>query len=181
MCITFETLSGWLDNARMRIQDLFEDLEAQFDAEFSQTQKGTDELNARAIEIKTKYLIPQQLIAPIFGVDFLAGLDPVTPIWHIFPLRAIKNMRVIQDQSGDLPNARSFNCDSLKFLNSVPHPCAIRWRSEGSDEYLRAGVLGSISHGMLVITDQSGRELFVPMASLQQLSIEAVDNFGGNF
>ena len=69
----------------MHIEDIFEDLEAQFSAATQVMKRDSFTEGAKSIEINTSLLNPRELIAPIIGVDFMAGLDSVAPIWHFAP------------------------------------------------------------------------------------------------
>ncbi|BDS50808.1 hypothetical protein [Rhodoluna lacicola] len=171
----------------MHIEDIFEDLEAQFAAESIRKLRDNFTDNARAIELRTASLMPRELIAPIIGVDFMAGLDAVNPIWHIFPMRTI--FRVVFHSEGDpqLPKLRNFALDFAGILKTLPTPCSIRWRIAGADDFVRSGQLHSVTTNLLFIyTDtQPGvspsRPIAVPIAALEQLSIESVDNLNGDF
>ncbi|MFM6971328.1 MAG: hypothetical protein ACKOWH_01910 [Rhodoluna sp.] len=166
----------------MRIQDLFEDLEAQFDAAKSEIKKPSNLENVRAIQIKTTSLVPRELIAPILGLDFVAGLDPIAPVWHIYPNTSIKSVELGKDQNSDLPLVRTFAVDLSKFIEGLPRPCSIRWRTKGVDEYLQSGQFNDIAVNlMLVNTKASQNPMLIPFDSLYQLSVESVDNFGGSF
>jgi hypothetical protein len=79
----------------MHIEDIFEDLEAQFAAATQISQRDSFTEGAKSIEINTSLLTPRELIAPIIGVDFVAGLDSVAPIWHFFPMRTIHRLSLI--------------------------------------------------------------------------------------
>lgn len=175
-------MSLGLDNARMRIQDLFEDLEAQFEAANQVKSKLSNLENVRAIQIKTNSQSPKELIAPILGLDFVAGLDPVAPIWQIFPTTEIKSIELGRDVDSDLPLVRNFETDLHNFLANLPKPCAIRWRSRGIHDYLQAGqLLELVASFMLVSAGGGGSNLMIPIDGFQQLSVEIVDNFSGNF
>lgn len=166
----------------MRIQDLFEDLEAQFDAANQGIKKPSNFENVRAIQIKTTSLVPRELIAPILGLNFVAGLDPFSPVWHIFPSSSIKSIELGKDRSSDLPLVRTFSVDLSKFIEGLPRPCSIRWRTKGTDDYLQSGQFNDLAMNFMVVTTGAGQNPWlVPFGSLYQLSVESVDNFGGTF
>lgn len=171
----------------MHIEDIFEDLEAQFAASSEQKPRDSFTDNARAIELKTASLMPRELIAPIIGVDFMAGLDAINPIWHIFPMRTIH--KVIFHSGGDLqlPKLRNFALDFASFIQTLPTPCSVRWRVSGNDDFLRSGQLHTATANLLFIYlpgnqgESAPRPIAVPIAALEQLSIESVDNLNGDF
>lgn len=166
----------------MHIEDIFEDLEAQFAAATEQTPIGCFTAGAKAIELKTGSMVPRELIAPIIGVDFMAGLDAVHPIWHIFPMRIIQRVIFYLEGDPQLPKLRNFEIEFAKFVQALPMPCSIRWRVGGNEDFVRSGQLHSASPNLLFIyTKSQTSPIAVPIAALEQLSIESVDNLNGDF
>jgi hypothetical protein len=166
----------------MHIEDIFEDLEAQFAAVSQPRLRDSITERARAIEVNTASMVPKELIAPILGTDFLAGLDAVSPIWHIFPMRSVTKVLFLAQAEQNLPKLRNFTIDFIGFLNSIPTPCSIRWRIAGSDSFIRVGQLHTVTGSLLFIyLKNSKRPIAVPIQALQMLSIESVDNFNGDF
>lgn len=166
----------------MHIEDIFEDLEAQFAAASETQNRDSFTENARALEVSTSLLAPRELIAPILGQDFIAGLDSVAPIWHIFPMRTVHRMIFHSEIDSDLPRLRNFNIDIINFLNSVPTPCSIRWRVSGPDDFVRTGQLHTVTRSLLFIyLINTKRPIAVPIQAIEQLSIESVDNLNGDF
>lgn len=166
----------------MHIEDIFEDLEAQFAAANQRTPRDSFTAGAKAIELSTGSTMPRELIAPIIGVDFMAGLDCVHPIWHVFPMRVIQ--RVIFHAEGDpaLPKLRNFDLDFANFIQTLPTPCSIRWRVGGSEDFVRSGQLHGATPNLLFVYTKSQTGPFaVPITALEQLSIESVDNLNGDF
>lgn len=166
----------------MHIEDIFEDLEAQFAAASQTRVRDCITSGARAIEVKTHSMVPKELIAPILGSDFLAGLDSVSPIWHIFPMRSVTKVLFHSETEQNLPKLRNFAIDFIGFLNSIPTPCSIRWRIAGSDSFIRVGQLHTVTGSLLFIyLKDAKRPIAVPIQALQMLSIESVDNLNGDF
>lgn len=166
----------------MHIEDIFEDLEAQFAAASELKQRNNFTADARAIELRTASLMPRELIAPIIGVDFIAGLDAVNPIWHVFPMHTIHRLVFQAASDPQLPKLRNFALDFPSFIQNLPMPCSIRWRIAGTDDFVRSGQLHSATSNLLFIyTDSAERPIAVPIAALEQLSIESVDNLNGDF
>jgi hypothetical protein len=166
----------------MHIEDIFEDLEAQFAAAQEPLSRTSYTENARAIELKTENLAPTELIAPIIGLDFIAGLDVVNPIWHIFPMRSVHRVSFHSTADPELPKLRNFGLDLQTFLKTLPTPCAIKWRVGSVDDFLRSGQLHDVAQQLLFIyNDAKSLPLAVPILALAQLSIESVDNLNGDF
>ncbi len=166
----------------MHIEDIFEDLEAQFEAGLQKSQRDSFTGNTRALEIQTFSLMSKELIAPILGKEFLAGLDSVAPIWHIYPTKVIRKITLHDELDESLPRLRNLSVDLETFLGTLPMPCAIRWRMAGEEDYLTPGTLHSISRNLMFIyVSGSRRPIAVPIAALGQLIIESVDNLNGDF
>jgi len=166
----------------MHIEDIFEDLEAQFAAAGQTRVRDSITNGPQAIEVNTHSMVPKELIAPILGSDFLAGLDAVSPIWHIFPMRSVTKVHFHAETEQNLPKLRNFAIDFIGFLNSIPTPCSIRWRIAGSDSFIRVGQLHTVTGSLLFIyLRDAKRPIAVPIQALQMLSIESVDNLNGDF
>lgn len=166
----------------MHIEDIFEDLEAQFAAASQAHQRDSFTANAKAIEIYTSVNSLRELIAPIIGIDFMAGMDTVSPIWHFFPMRSVHRVVFHTDGEVELPKLRNFAIDFAGIIQTLPTPCAIRWRLGGSDDFLRSGQLHNATANLLfVYTNSQQRPIAVPIAAIDQFSIESVDNLNGDF
>lgn len=166
----------------MHIEDIFEDLEAQFDAALQKTPRDPYTENIRALEIQTNHSIAKDLIAPIFGKEFIAGLDSVAAIWHVYPAHAIRKIVLHGEVDESLPKLKILAADLESFLRSLPMPCQIRWRLASNEDHLQTGVLHSVTQNLMFIySPSSPRPIAVPIAALGQLSIESVDNLNGNF
>ena len=166
----------------MHIEDIFEDLEAQFAAASLVRQRESFSANAKVIEVKTLSHHRRELIAPIIGVDFMAGMDSLLPVWHFFPMRTIQRVKFHSDGEVELPKLRNFSLDLAGIIQTLPTPCAIRWRVSGPDDFLMSGQLNSATGNILFIYTNSRQEpIGIPIAAIEQLSIESVDNLNGDF
>ncbi len=182
MCITFTQRQHHKNNGYMHFEDIFEDLEAQFAAASETRLRDSLTAGARSVEVHTEKMVPKELIAPILGIDFLAGLDSISPIWHILPMRSVTKVIFNSEAEMTLPKLRNFKIDFIGFLNSIPTPCSIRWRIAGSDSFIRVGQLHTVTGSLLFIYLKSAkRPIAVPIQALEMLSIESVDNLNGDF
>lgn len=166
----------------MHIEDIFEDLEAQFDAASQKGMRDSFTHNIRALEIQSTNYVTKELIAPIIGKEFLAGLDSLSPIWHIYPNRSVRKIVLHTEADESLPKLRNLALDIETFLKTIPMPCAIRWRLSANDDPINQGSLHSVSQNLMFIyTAGAPRPIAVPIAAVGQLSIESVDNLNGDF
>jgi hypothetical protein len=116
------------------------------------------------------------------GKGFLAGLDSISPVWHIYPTKVIRKIILHDELDESLPRLRNLSVELETFLGSLPMPCAVRWRMAAEEDYLTPGTLHSISRNLMFIyVSGSSRPIAVPIAALGQLIIESVDNLNGDF
>lgn len=177
LCITISQRRLSLNNDEMHIEDIFEDLEAQFEAEANQGSNHLAHLEVKIIEVRTKTL-RMKLIAPIIGVDFIAGLDLDRPTWHIFSTRYISEVVFLEAQDESLPRVRQIDETIGIFLTHLPLPGLMRWRTFDNPDFQKTGAVRGSSDGFL-LTHQgaAAKEIYVPILSLAQLSIDSiVDN-----
>lgn len=166
----------------MHIEDIFEDLEAQFYAAMQKSQRNSYTDDVRAIEIHLANNVKKELVAPILGKNFVAGLDALSPIWHFFPVNFVQKITLHSDLEETLPKLRNLAIDLESLLKSLPFPSQIRWRLALNDEHLSQGVMTSISNGLIYISSVGApRPMAVPVLALSQLSVESVDNLNGVF
>lgn len=166
----------------MHIEDLFEDLEAQFAASSTAQSKTNFKAGSRLVEAQVANTVVRKLIAPIIGQDFVAGLDPVSPGWYLFPFACIRKLRFWESDESDLPEVRNFEVCLEQFLRSMPMPCAIRWCTRQDAQHLSIGKLHSLASGLMFIHQaRAAVPIAVPVAALEMLVIESVDNLDGSF
>jgi hypothetical protein len=163
-----------VNNDKMHIEDIFEDLEAQFDSATKKDRNHLAHLEAKIAEVKTKTL-SFRLIAPIIGLDFIAGLDHARPTWHIFSTRHISEVQFLEAQDKTLPKVRQLEESLSTFLNHIPLPGMMRWRTFDNLEYELIGAVRGSSDGLL-LTHQgaAAKQIWVPILSLAQLSIDSI-------
>lgn len=182
MWITLTQRINYKNNCQMHIEDIFEDLEAQFAAANQPRVRDSLTEGARALDVTCANMVSKELIAPILGSDFIAGLDSLSPIWHIFPMRSVTKVLFNADAEQNLPKLRNFSIDFIGFLNSIPTPCSIRWRIAEPETFIRVGQLHTVTGSLLFIyLRDAKRPIAVPIQALQSLSIESVDNLNGDF
>jgi hypothetical protein len=160
----------------MHIEDIFEDLEAQFDAVQEKDHQNFGYLAAKITEVKTQSF-SAKLIAPIIGVDFIAGLDLEKPTWHIFSSRFISEVSFLPAQDQTLPRVRQLEESLVAFLQHLPLPGLIRWRTMDNPDFINLGALRGITHGLLMANPAGAtKQIFVPILSLAQLSIDSIES-----
>lgn len=166
----------------MHIEDIFEDLEAQFDAALKKFERVSCTENIHAVEIQTSHSPSRELLAPILGREFIAGLDYISGIWHLYPTFAIRKIVLRGEHGESAPRFKFVDVDLESFLSSLPTPCQIRWRLATNEAQLQTGALHSVAQNLIFIHSPNSTMPFaVPIAALAQLCFEYVDNLNGNF
>jgi hypothetical protein len=180
--ITFWARFISLHTGAMHIEDIFEVLEAQFEAARKLHNRDTFTTNARAMKVATSFQPSKELFAPILGLEFIAGIDPDAPTWHIFPMRSVCGVNFYSEVSSELPELRNLIIDLADFIECIPRPCSIRWRTDSPGGYLHSGVLHSVTNSlMFVFSPGAKRPTAIPITSLTHLIIESVDNLNSDF
>lgn len=166
----------------MNFENLFEDLEAHFE-NFSSAKKSLINIqDINLVRVRTKNSVQCNLIAPILAVDFVAGLDIISPTWHFFPLHAVRHIEFEKESVSDLPKLRRLNINLMDFLLSTPVPSPAKWRLLGALEHQKSGQLAGLTESLIFLVDSNDRMLLAaPWQSIQQLSIESVDKLNGDF
>lgn len=167
----------------MDFDPLFEDLEARFTA----SQKSTEfSFSLKVIEPATRLEVVLtdsqriQLIAPVLGQDFAAGLHPAAPIWNIVPLRAIRHLDFVFDDQSSLPGVQFQKFSLIQYLELLPLPTQCTFRLTGQDSSLTETTLVGVGHDLLFIQSQHQDSLTgIPVAQLLQLSMGPVHNSHG--
>jgi hypothetical protein len=167
----------------MDFDPLFEDLEARFMA----SQKTADfTFSLKIIQQATRLDVllddgqRLQLLAPLLGQDFAAGLHPAAAIWNIVPLEAIQNIGFIFDEKSDLPTVQLQKFSLMQYLELLPLPTKCSFRRIGQESSLSETNLIGVGHDLLFIQSQHQDSLTaIPVAQLRQLSIGPVHNSHG--
>lgn len=161
----------------MHIEDIFEDLEAQFDSVSKNDPNHPIHLEAKILEVRTQ-AFRMQLIAPIIGVDFIAGLDLAKPTWHIFSTRYISAVSFLEAKDQTLPRVRQLDEAMATFLKHLPLPGLMRWRNFADPDHEHIGAVRGSSDGFLLAHQgAAAKQIYVPILALAQLSIDSiVDN-----
>lgn len=166
----------------MNFQNLFEDLEAQFE---NSRQRQSAKLNfetTNLVVIKMSNKLHREVIAPIVAQDFIAGLDLAAPIWHVVPFHAVRTLKFEQELPTDLPKLRQLDKTFAEFLSHTPMPNPAKWRVLGASEHQKTGQLVGLVGNLICLVDSAeGGLITVPIQSIQELSIESVDKLNGDF
>jgi len=163
-------------NSGMQLDDLFEDLEAQFDFELSRSAGTSPTADANLIRVRCLDGGQVDLVLPIIGEDFLAGMALGDDIFQLLFLESVAQVEFCHLAGLKLQKLRVIDQFAREFFDRMTLPVEMTWTQTGSFERHR-GVLTGIQGGLLMI-QMLGRELEIgiPMLSLTDITIASVDN-----
>ncbi len=177
----------------MNLDAVFEDLEAKYAAELGARQpSGSDNQDCqktsamiddklRIVEVQTARGIREELIAPLIGKDFIAGMDLYRPIWVVYKTGSLASVEFKLGDQPQLPKIRFSHRGVGAMLDLLPQFGPISWRvALVRDAALKTGQFIKHSDEFLFVQTEK-TEVAVPIAGLEVLRFESVDNFGGDF
>jgi hypothetical protein len=163
----------------MNLDGLFEDLEAQFDAELNIV---TPRQRFESSNLVTIWNVAggtaTQLAAPILGVDFVAGMVLGANCFRLNMLPIVARMELSTLQNADIPKCRFVSVTAIEFLERLPLPFAVKWRAQASASLNLGNVLDILGHCLLVESIGSENLRALPIDSLALLELCDVENFG---
>lgn len=169
------------DNPLMSIENLFEDLETQFEAQLWAQRSKAYPANAfsqsNLVEIYLQDGSRQTLIAPLLGPDFIAGVTVSEPKWQFIKLSTV--IKIFFEDAGveSLPKLKQSDQPIIEFLSRLPLPIEVFWQANSGGE-IRAGLLVDIQNELLLLQISLAMPLIgVPIESIGLLRIESVENF----
>lgn len=113
----------------MEFQDLFDDLENKF---LGNRYEWNRQINCLKLQtIDQQYV---DLLAPIIGVDFVAGLDKDQADWLCFTFRNVANFtpqRLIDDE---LPLLRNQEISLVNFIKTLDRPVRVTVKFQNQSE-----------------------------------------------
>lgn len=162
----------------MQIDDLFEDLEAQFEAAENTPAAQLINGKARVALVQDLDLAKHHLVAPVIGLDYVAGLDEKLPIWNLLSFQNVRSLSLSQGDEASLPRARVSDNLLAACLKNMKTPMAAEWKGMGDGAFRPVNII-QVSESMLVLAaDNESGLIGVPICRLAHLRILSVDNFG---
>jgi hypothetical protein len=167
-----------LENAWMNLDSIFEDFEALIDAEAAASNAVgiIDETTLIRVHWLAGGFV--DLVAPLLGQDFVAGMAIGGNDWQLVRLEAVERIVFRKINGGNLPRLRVFEETRQIFLERLPLPLAVSWSTQG-EGFRARGILIEKSGSCLIIQVLGSIEpVGVPLASITALRIDSVENFG---
>lgn len=143
----------------MEFQEIFEDLESAFVQHKHDWRSGQNCLRVQTLTNQTF-----DLLAPIIGIDFVAGLDRAQGDWLLFALGQCKELQsqVIED---DLPAIRAQEIELQEFIKTLEKPVRVSVLYVNQSEH-SLNILDFDRHFLFA----ENRKL-IPVKSIQQLRV----------
>ncbi len=164
----------------MNLDHLFEDLEAQFESGFGATVAHSKFLSCNGLRIVPQRGLPENLVAPIIGSDFVAGLDQGFMLWHVFPSEQIIEILPQTYEDSELPRLKHFDRKLCDLLESFAKPVEIVWHTGEMHNAPQRGMMVELVCGLMVVETTRGIVAVSPR-SASKICIEVVDNLSEEF
>ena len=104
----------------MEFDQLFEELEQKF---ANKSYDWNKQVNCLKIQLLNKSSF--DLLAPILGVDFVAGLDKQNADWYCISLVAIANIQPVSNSDDELPLLRKQKINFPEFIKTLDRPVRV--------------------------------------------------------
>lgn len=144
----------------MEFQDLFDDLESKFVGKRYEWNRQTNCLKLQTIDQQFV-----DLLAPIIGVDFVAGLDRENADWMCLANCYIANFSPLQLEDAELPLLRQQEISMWKFIKTLDRPVrvAIKYLNQTEASFN----LFDVDENYLI----ADSELLIPNQSIQLIRV----------
>jgi hypothetical protein len=144
----------------MEFDQLFDELEQKFVEPSYDWQK---QINCLEIQLLTKNSF--NLLAPIIGVDFVAGLDKDSGDWHCIMFQCILIINPTQLSDDELPLLRKQEISFSDFLITLDRP--VRVVAKYADQSDSAFNLLGVDHQFLITESRS----LIPLTAIRQIRV----------
>jgi hypothetical protein len=161
----------------MNLESLFEDFEAQLAAEESKSTPADslDATNLVRIYWRDGGFI--DLVAVLLGQDFVAGMSLLSKDWRLIGLEAAERVEFCEIVGAEIPEIRFFEGDRLNFLDRLPFPISITWSYEANGQMQRGILIDLKGECCMVEVLNNSSPIGIPLARIQVLGIDSVENF----
>jgi hypothetical protein len=161
----------------MNLESLFEDFEAQLAAEESKSTPADslDATNLVRIYWQDGGFI--DLVAVLLGHDFVAGMSLLSKDWRLIGLEAAERVEFCEIVGAEIPEIRFFEGDRLNFLDRLPLPISITWSYEANGQMQRGILIDLKGECCIVEVLNNSSPVGIPLARIQVLGIDSVENF----
>lgn len=167
------------ENAEMNLDDLFEDLEAQFDGYLATSKQSGWLERSHLMRVWHRGGQITELAAPILGNDFVAGMALGANDFRLIRLEAALRISLVELANSDVPAGRRVPVDTPEFLERLPLPFSVRWQPLGGHTPENVTVLDLLGQALLVESGKTTNRQLLPLAAMEHLEFIDVENFDG--
>ena len=154
----------------MNLEELFEDLETQFDSALSRSIKpqnfGLERISASIAGNRVT------LDRPVLGSNFVAGLVSGKAIWRFQPHRTLGLAKI---SFSEKPELLADPQDEIELLSASLGKRYVRYALSGEGQQIRKGRVIEILNG-LILFESNSETLAVAVGRLAWLEVHAADN-----
>lgn len=161
----------------MNLESLFEDFEAQLAAEESNSTpaESLDATNLVRIYWRDGGFI--DLVAVLLGHDFVAGMSLLSKDWRLIGLEAAERVEFCEIVAFEIPEIRFFEGNRFNFLDRLPLPISITWSYVANGPMQRGILIDRKGECCIVEVLNNSSPIGIPLARIQVLGIDSVENF----
>ena len=163
----------------MNLDDLFEDLEAQFDGYLSDSKRSSGLERSHLMRVWHRGGQISELAAPILGSDFVAGMALGANVFRLIRLEAVLKIALIELTNSDVPKSRHVPLEALEFLERLPLPFSLRWQPLDDKMPGLVTVLDLVGKALLVESMHPENFQLLPFSAIAHLELIDVENFDG--
>lgn len=161
----------------MNLDDLFEDLEAQFDGYLTAAKPSGGLERCHLMRVWHGEGEITELAAPILGNDFVAGMALSANLFRLIRLEAVLRISLVELSNSDVPAGRYVPLGTHEFLERLPLPFSIHWQPIGDHLPETVTVLDLLGQALIVESGKSSNCQLLPLAAMAHLEFIDVENF----
>lgn len=161
----------------MNLDDLFEDLEAQFDGYLAAAKPSGGLERCHLMRIWHGGGQLTELAAPILGHDFVAGMALGVNVFRLIRLEAVSRISLVELANSDVPAGRHVPLETAEFLERLPLPFSVHWQPIGGHLPEIVTVIDLLGQALLVESGKSSNCQLLPLAAMAHLDFIDVENF----
>jgi len=168
----------------MQLDNIFEDLELQFEAALESSRALAPLEKCNFIRVRSASGLFAELVMPVLGLDFVAGMSLGANNFQVLKLAGATGLEFQELTNIGLPTLRFLEVTLSGFLAKLPLPVEIRWRTITAThpgESAR-GILTGVEGSIALIHELGARTpIGVPLDALFELRVISVENLSDSF
>jgi hypothetical protein len=161
----------------MNLDNVFEDLEAQFDGYLADVQRRDLLERSHLMRVWQHRDRITDLAAPILGTDFVAGMVLGENVFRLIRLESVVRIALRELPNSGVPESRFAPVSASEFLERLTLPVNVRWQPVGGEIWVVMVVLDLLGQTLVVESVKPDDYQLVPLAAIAQLELFDVENF----